>query len=170
MSANSGWRWTQARYGFIGLLGANALLLVILLINGMRIRSELLALHIGQPGQQFWLALQLFAIYGFLSLVGWLMVGLPIAMTLPAESLLRIPFLLKMLIGLASGPVALFLIVGILSRGQLHFPESFTNTGWLWILSMVMSTAAFYLYTALLRRTKSRNVFTARSKHQRLTD
>lgn len=170
MRPNSGWRWTQAKYAFVGLLGSNAVLLVILLINAMRIRAELLALHAGQPGQQLGLALQMFSIYGFLSLVGWLMVGLPIAMLLPVESLSRLPFPLKLLISLASGPVALFLIFVILSRGHLYFPESFTNTGWLWILSIIMSTVAFWLYVALLRKKRSSNVFTAPSRHGRLAD
>jgi hypothetical protein len=168
MSQNSGWRWTQAKYAFVGLLGSDAVLLFILLINAMRIRSELLALHVGQPGQQIGLALQIFAVYGFVLFVGWLMVGLPIAMLLPAESLFHLPLLLKLLISLASGPTALFLIFVILSRGHIYFPESLTNTGWSWVLSVVMSTLAFWLYVALLRRKKGSNVFTVPSRHGRL--
>jgi membrane-bound ClpP family serine protease len=118
MRLSSGRRWEQAKYGFVGLLGGNAAWLLLLLVNAIRIRSELLALHVG----------------------------------------------------LVSGPVALFLIFAILTRGHVKFAETYTSTSWLWLLSMLISTAAFWLYASLLRGTRSNSVFTAPSKLERLAD
>jgi hypothetical protein len=125
-------RMKQIGYSLVSLLVSNAVLLILLLLNAMRIRSSLLAAHIGQPGQQISLALQLSAIYGFFSFLGWLMVGLPIALFVPADSVVRLPALLRVIVGVVIGPSALFAIMVFLSHGQLHIPGTFTNTGFLW--------------------------------------
>jgi hypothetical protein len=78
------------------------------------------------------LALQLSAIYGFFSFLGWLMVGLPIALFVPADSVVRLPALLRVIVGVVIGPSAFFAIMVFLSHGQLHIPGTFTNTGFLW--------------------------------------
>jgi len=145
----------QIGYALVSLLASNAVLLILLLLNAMRIRSSLLAAHIGPPGQQISLALQLSAIYGFFSFLGWLMVGLPIALFVPADSVIRLPLLVRLIVGVVIGPFALFAIMVILSHGQLHISGTFTNTGFLWALSVLMSTLAFLLYCALLGKDRT---------------
>jgi hypothetical protein len=148
-------RMKQIGYALVSLLASNAVLLILLLLNAIRIRSSLLAAHIGQPGQQISLALQLSAIYGFFSFLGWLVVGLPIALFVPADSVVRLPALLRVIVGVVIGPFALFAIMVILSHGQLHIPGTFTNTGFLWALSVLMSTLAFLLYCGLLSKDRT---------------
>ena len=50
------------------------------------------------------------------------------------------------------GPVALILAFVVASRGRLDLHGTFRNTGWLCVLSTAMSSLAFWLYVALLRK------------------
>ena len=63
-------RLKQIGYALVALLASNIVLLILFLLNAMRIRSSLLAAHMGRPGQQISLALQLSAIYGFFLFFG----------------------------------------------------------------------------------------------------
>jgi hypothetical protein len=144
---------------FVGLLAGDAILLVYLLQNAIRLRADLIALHMGEPGRQIPQAIQTFALYARLSFIGWLFVGLPIALLLPAHSIRRLPWPLRPLVGAALGPLALFLIfvlVSDVSRAALahgHMvPGMFTGTASLWPLSILVSTVAFVVYVALLRK------------------
>jgi hypothetical protein len=148
-------RLKQIGYALVSLLASNIVLLILLLLNAMRIRSSLLAAHMGQPGQQISLTLQLSAIYGFFSFLGWLMMGLPIALFVPADSVLRLPVLVRLIIGMVIGPFALFAIFVILSHGQIHAPGTFRNTGFLWVLSVLMSAVTFLLYGVLLGKDRT---------------
>ena len=69
---------------FVGLLAGNVALLLFLLQNAVRIRADLLAMHMGEPGRQIPLALEMWALYAPFSFVGWLFVGVPIALLFPA--------------------------------------------------------------------------------------
>jgi hypothetical protein len=142
----------RMRYALVSLLASNVLLLSLLLLNAIRIRSLLLTSHIGRPGQEIPQAFQMAFIYGFFSFLGWLIVGLPIVLLLPADSVLRLPLLIQLVIGVVIGPFALLAIFVILNHGQLHAPGTFTNTSFLWTLSMLMSAVAFSLYCALLSK------------------
>jgi|HubBroStandDraft_2_1064218.scaffolds.fasta_scaffold00867_10 hypothetical protein len=155
MKPSSRQRWTQAKYAFVGLMGGNVALLLILLADAFVLRSKLITLHMGRPGQQIALALQIFLIYGFFSFVGWLLVALPIALFVPAETIVHLGFLWRLAIGVTTGPVALLLVFVVASRGRLDLHGTFTNTGWLRVLSIVMSSVAFCLYVALLRKARS---------------
>ncbi len=133
-------------YAFVGLLAGDAILLLFLLQNAIRIRADLLALHMGEPGFSF---------------VGWLFVGLPIALFLPARFIARLPWALRLFAGAALGPLALFLIFMLasdssraaLAHGHI-LPGMFTNTASLWPFSILVSTVSFVLYAALLRKEK----------------
>jgi hypothetical protein len=148
-------RLKQIGYALVSLLASNIVLLILLLLNAMRIRSSLLAAHMGQPGQQISLTLQLSAIYGSFSFLGWLMMGLPIALFVPADSVLRLPVLVRLIVGMVIGPFALFAIFVILSHGQIHAPGTFRNTGFLWVLSVLMSAVTFLLYCVLLGKDRT---------------
>lgn len=125
-------------------------------------RADLLALHMGEPGRQIPQAMQIFVLYARLSFVGWLFVGLPIALLLPAHFIRRLPWPLRLLVGAALGPLALFLIFVLVSdasrKALAHghmLPGMFTGTASLWPLSMLVSTVAFVVYVTLLRKERA---------------
>jgi len=148
-------------YAFVGLLAGDAILLLFLLQNAIRIRADLLALHMGEPGRQIPQAIEIFVLYARFSFVGWLFVGLPIALFLPARFIARLPWALRLFVGAALGPLALFLIFMLasdsnraaLAHGHI-LPGMFTNTASLWPFSILVSTVSFVLYAALLRKEK----------------
>ena len=146
-------------YAFVGLLAGDAVLLLFLLQNAIRVRADYLAVHMGEPGRQIPQAMQIFALYARLSFVGWLFVGLPIALLLPTHIIRRLPWPLRPLVGAALGPLALFLVIALVSdvsRAALAhghmLPGMFTGTASLWPLSILVSTIAFVVYVALLRK------------------
>ncbi len=145
-------RRRRLAFAFGGLLASNALLLLFLLQDAIRVRSSLVQLNIGPPERQIPQAITTFVIYGSLSFLGWLLIGLPVVLFVPERSILRLPWPLRIAVGLLLGPVALFAIVAVLSRGQFQIPGSFESTGLFWLLSAVLSAVAFSIYTALLRK------------------
>lgn len=119
----------RVAYAFVGLLGGNSALLLFLLQNAMRLRSSLFGMHMGEPARQIPIALQLFVLYARLSFVGWLFVGFPIALLLPARSITGLWWPLRVLVGAALGPLALLVIFVLLGHGhvsstKLHEHES----------------------------------------------
>ena len=143
----------RVTYAFVGLLCGNVALLLFLLQNAIRLRTDLLAIHMGEPGRQIPLALEMWAFYAPFSFVGWLFVGVPFALIFPARSIKGVPWTLRVFFGAALGPLALFLIFALLSHGHIHFSNygTFTGTGWLWAFSSLVSTVSFVLYMGLLR-------------------
>jgi hypothetical protein len=148
-------------YAFAGLLAGDAILLLYLLQNAIRLRADLLVLHMGVPERQIPQAIQIFALYARFSFIGWLFVGLPIALLLPPRFIMRLPWQLRLLVGAALGPLALlllFLLVSDTSRAALSHGRilsgMFTGTVSLWPLSIMVSTIAFVVYVALLRKEK----------------
>ena len=139
-------------YAFVGLLAGDVVLLLFFLQNALRSRAELLASHMGEPTRQIPLALQMFAIYASFSFVGWLFVGLPMALFFPVRSIMRLSWTLRLLIGASLGPFALLVIFVLLGRGHLSFPASFTGTSLLWAYAILVSVVSFAVYVALLRR------------------
>jgi hypothetical protein len=146
-------------YAFVGLLAGDTILLLYLVQNAIRLRADLITLHIGEAGRQIPQAIQTFALYARLSFVGWLFVGLPIALLLPARFIRRLPWPLRLLVGAALGPLALFLIFALVSDSSLAalahghmIPGMFTGTASVWPLSILVSTVAFVVYIALLRK------------------
>jgi hypothetical protein len=139
-------------YAFVGLLAGDAVLLLYLLLNAILMRSVLLAVHMGEPAKQIPNALQMFVLYAGFSVAGWLLVGLPIALLLPARSITNMWWPLRVLVGATLGPLALFGVLAVLSRGHLSFPGSFRGLGLLWAFSALVSTVAFVAYASLLRK------------------
>jgi hypothetical protein len=143
----------RVAYAFVGVLGGNAALLLFLLQNAIRLRSSLLAMHMGEPALQIPHALEMFAFYAPFSFVGWLFVGVPIALLFPARSIKRLWWPVRVLVGAALGPLALFLVFVLLSHGHIDFSDhgTFTRSSLLWAFSILVSTVSFVLYAALLR-------------------
>jgi hypothetical protein len=143
----------RVAYAFVGLLGGNAAMLLFLLQNAIRLRASLLAMHIGEPALQIPHALEECAFYAPFSFVGWLFVGVPIALLFPARSIKRLSWPVRVIVGAALGPLALFLLFVLLSHGHIDFNDhgTFTGTSWLWAFSILVSTVSFVLYAALLR-------------------
>jgi len=140
-------------YSLAGLAAGNVALLIYLSISAARARSALLAQHLGQPARQFPLALEMFAVYCVFSLVGWALVGAPVAAFVPSRTVARLPWPAVVLLGGALGPLALFLMFLLLSRGAvLGAPGAFRDLGALWLFAAIVSAVAFVVYAALLRR------------------
>jgi hypothetical protein len=136
-------------YAFVGLLAGIAILLLFLLQNAFRVRAMLLAAHMGEPARQISYALQVFVLYAIFSFVGWVLVGLPTALAFPARSITRLSWPLRVVVGAALGPLALFAIFVLLAHGHIN-SLSFTGTSVLWAYSILVSTVSFVVYVALL--------------------
>ncbi len=139
-------------YAFVGLLAGDAVLLLYLLLNALITRSVLLAVQMGEPARQIPNALQVFVLYAGFSIAGWLLVGLPIALLLPARSITDMWWPLRVLVGATLGPLALFGVLALVSRGHISFPGSFRGLGLLWAFAALVSTVAFVTYASLLRK------------------
>jgi hypothetical protein len=74
-------------YALVGFLGGNVALLLFLLQNTIRLRADLLAMHMGEPERQIPLTLEMWIVYAPFSFVGWLLVGVPMALLFPARSI-----------------------------------------------------------------------------------
>jgi len=146
--------WKRLAYAFVGLLAGNAALFLFLLQNAIRLRADLLAMRMGEPGRQIPQAIELFIFYTPFSFVGWLFVGLPIALLFPGRSITRLPWPLRLLVGAVIGPLALLVIFVLLGHGHVS-STSFTGTSSLWAYSILVSTVAFVLYVALLPKENS---------------
>lgn len=142
-------------YALVGLLAGDAALLLFLLQNALRIRADLLVLHMGEPARQIPGALQLFVLYARLSFVGWLLVGLPIALFFPAPFVTSLWWPLRVFVGAALGPLALLAILALLDRGHIGFPGIFRGTSSLWTFSILVSTVSFVSYVTLLRKERA---------------
>jgi hypothetical protein len=148
---------TRLGYAFLALLAGDLALLAVLLDNAIRVRASLTAIHMGEPALQIPQALQMFKLYAKFSVVGWLLVGVPIALLFSAHFVARLRWPVVVLVGGTLGPLALFLIFTLLSRGRIRFssPGTFTGTTWFWEFSVLVSTVAFSVYAVLLRRATS---------------
>ena len=138
-------------FAFGGLLVGDGLLLLCLLAKALR-RATLSAAHFGEPTGIISVTFQTFDIYAIFSFVGWLVVGLPIALFFPARFITRLSWPLRVLVGAALGPVALFVIFLLLGHGHISFPGTFRGTGALWPFAVVVSTVSFVAYVALLQK------------------
>lgn len=106
----------------------------------------------GIPADQVPLALQVFFIYAAFSVVGWIFVGVPFALAIPARLLSRLAWPFRFLLGAALGPLALLLIFLLLfARGGHMGGFSLAHTETLWPFSILVSTVSFLVYVALLR-------------------
>ncbi|HEX5236359.1 MAG TPA: hypothetical protein VFW25_13635 [Silvibacterium sp.] len=134
-------------YSFLGLLAGNIALLIFSLLYSLR--SGTLLYH--QSSFPFWSQIKAFPVISIFSIVGWLIIGVPVVLTLPSDSIARLPKLVLLLIGIALGPLAISLIFVLLSRGQ-NIAAAVTATRPFWLYAAIVSTVAFAVHCLLLRR------------------
>jgi hypothetical protein len=147
-----------ACFAAIGLVAGNAALLIFLLCNALRLRSMLLSAHAGEPYGALTQAWEIFLLYAMVSVFGWILVGVPIAVAIPARLLSRVAWPSRMFIGATLGPLALLLIFIVLfaSQGRLSV-FSLAHTESLWPFSVLVSTISFLVYAALLQEAFPKN-------------
>jgi hypothetical protein len=133
----------RVAYAFIGLLAGDAMLRLYILISWGR-----------QPDN---ITLFIFAMFSF---VGWLFVGLPVALFLPARSVTRLSWSLALIVGVVLGPVALLgALLGIFLTCYVY-PIGFVSgmPGLLiskvlpYAYSILVSSVSSVVYVALLRK------------------
>jgi hypothetical protein len=125
----------------------DAALLFYMLLNAFLARATLLAAHAGLPYDQIPVAIQQFTLYAPFSLVGWVLIGVPIALLLPVRSVIRWPWPFLIALGGCLGPPAMLIVLQMLGGGRIVL----AGTGPLFILSILVSTISFAVYVALLR-------------------
>jgi hypothetical protein len=126
-------------FAAIGLLAGDAALLLIL-------------------SPSFVIASGVFWVYVIVSAVGWTLIGLPFALLVPARVVSHLPWPLRILAGVVLGPLALLLMVVLLLAKQGRLREfSLAHSESLWPMSILVSTVAFLVYAALLRRREVRS-------------
>lgn len=142
-------------YALVGLLAGDAILFFYLIGGALLTKSLAIAERVGAPAGVV-LMLEIFIIYAGISFIGWLLVGLPIALLFRPDSFVRLPWFLRVLVGALLGPVALFGIFGVLAtHGHVNFrPFPGDNGLWAYSISMVISTVAFLVYVGLLGKEK----------------
>ena len=95
----------------------------------------------------------IFLWYAMFSVVGWFLLGVPIAVAFPVRLLLRLAWPVRLLVGAAIGPLALLIIFVALFATQGRLGEfSLAHTDGLWFFSSLVSTVSFVVYTALVLR------------------
>lgn len=127
---------------------------VLLAFIGLLAGDGVLLLYLFLSARAAWDILTLYAIF---SLIGWMLAGLPVALMFPVRVYSRLAWPLCFLIGAILGPLALLLIFIVLFglQGQLG-AFSLAHTESLWPMSCMVSTVAFVVYAALLRRRANR--------------
>ena len=134
-------------YSFFGLLAGDAVLLILALLNALQIS---LLLH-GQLKAQFLTAVGWFIPIAIVSIVGWMMIGVPAVLIISTGRILKTAWWLILLVGALLGPLALLIIFLLLSRG-MPSGETFTHTGFLWTCASLISTVAFGIHCAMVRQ------------------
>jgi len=129
----------RVAYTFVGLLAGDAMSLLYLLVFWSRLPEMVVLLG-----------------FAMVSFVGWLFVGLPIALFLPARSITRLSWPQALVVGGVLGPVALFgalltVYVGTsgLLSGLAHYSMSEVTP---YAFSILISIVSVGVYVALLRK------------------
>ena len=133
-------------YTFVGLLAGDVMLLFLLLKHALHA-----TLFLGESAHLIGDAFQLFSLYAAFSILGWALVGLPTALIFSARFFTRLSWPFALLVGAGLGPPALLVIFALFSRSHVYF-SNFAETGTLYGYSMLVSTIAFMVYLALLRK------------------
>lgn len=149
-------RLLRVGYSFLGLLAGDAALLVLVVFNALR--TSLLQ-HGRLMGLLLQMSLEWFSLVAIVSIAGWMMVGVPAVLILSANRIVKTARWQLLLAGALLGPLALMIVFLLLSRGKVS-SEIFTNTGLFWICASIISTIAFGVHCALVRRSERRRLRT----------
>ena len=144
-------RLLRVGYSFLGLLAGDAALLFLGLFNALR--ASLLQ-HGKLMSLMFRSALEWFIPVVIVSIVGWLVIGVPAVLMISTGRILRTSWWPILMLGALLGPLALLVIFLLLSRG-MPSGQTFSHTGFLWACASLISTVAFGLHCALVRRSAS---------------
>jgi hypothetical protein len=141
-------------FATIGIIAGNAVLWLYLMGAAAYMRASLLRVHMGEPQlqfEQYWYGFLLCAVF---SILGWVVVGIPVAIVFPARLLTHRSWpVLGLLIGITLGPVALLLVfIAYLALEAGLTTASFDHTTRYWVFSIIVSTVSFLVYAALLRK------------------
>jgi len=142
-------------YAFVAFLAGDAAMLLYMLLNAFIARSQTLAAHAGDPYGHLPVAIQAFSLYAVASLVGWVIVGIPVALLLPAHFVKRWSWFTVIALGAFLGIPALVLVLLVIDGGRLVLDGGrsvLAGTAPLFILSILVSTVSFVIYIALLRK------------------
>lgn len=97
-----------------------------------------------------------FGIYAFGSIVGWVVIGIPVAIMFPVRLLKqRLWPAVSFVIGAGLGPLALLPVFVVWSGVNSRNLRNFTFgpiTKDLWVFSIIVSTVSFLVYAALVRK------------------
>jgi hypothetical protein len=146
-------KWNQRLiYAFVGFLAGDTALVLYMLLNALWVRTTLLAAHVGEPERQVSVALQVVTLYVVCSLVGFLVVGVPVALFLPTRFVTHWPWLVTILVGALLGPPGLFATLAVVDSAGVYLSSGFRETGLLLAFSILVSTVSFGVYVALLRK------------------
>ena len=148
-------------YTFVGLLAGDVMLLFFLLRHALHA-----TLFAGEPARLVGDALELFVLYAAFSILGWVLIGLPTALIFPAGSITRLSWPFALIVGAALGPPALLLIFILFGHAHVYF-SNVAETGPLFGYSILVSSVAFMVYFALLRKDmKDKPALPQRVSHQ----
>jgi hypothetical protein len=140
-------RLLRLGYSFFGLLAGDAALLILSIANAVHIS---LLLH-GQLKSQLFTAMGWFIPIAIVSIIGWMLIGIPTVLIISSERILKTSWLLILIVGALLGPLALVIIFLLLSRG-MPSSATFTDTGFLWACASMISMVAFGVHCALVGR------------------
>ncbi len=144
-------------YAFIGLLAGNAVM------DAYVLRGLPWALATSSTGVRLSdIVLGVFGVillFGTFSLIGWLLVGVPVVLFLPIRLVRRLPWAAIFAIAAILGPVAFFPVFLLLfaSPFMLDYPVAHSSVqhGWLaayWLFAFLASIVGFPTYCWLVRR------------------
>jgi hypothetical protein len=139
-------RSKRIRYSFVAWLAGQAALGLIVFFMSVFGGS-----HAGLSQ-----SLAITATYLMFSLVigipGWILIGLPVALFWPAAQLQKVPYYAVMLIGIAGGPMIVFLVLGCdaLAHGE-PFSGYLANSGLFFICAAIVAPVCCLVYKLLLR-------------------
>ncbi|MGH9498342.1 MAG: hypothetical protein ACRD3L_04310 [Terriglobales bacterium] len=139
-------------YALLGLVAGDTLLLLYLMQNALRVRSALLGVHMGEPSLTISNAIEHFSLLVIFTFVGWLFVGIPVALLFSARSIARLSWPVALAVGAALGPIALLVILLLLGHGHIYFSSGFNEPARQFAYLILISTVAFAVYRALLQK------------------
>lgn len=139
-------------YSFLGLLAGNAASLSALLVLAILRSFDPIR---GLSGLTPLWALGMSTVFGFFSLAGWAVVGLPVMFLLPAKFAVRTHWLVAALIGAILGALSLYLIFTAFNGGNIYWlrvtDPAFRETMAFFCAAALIAGIAMAVYCRLLR-------------------
>ena len=144
-------------YSFVGLLAGNVVNLLVLVLIAFLLRLNVSA-HIKEFGTlDFGQAVGLSFVICIMSTVGWVVVGLPVVLSLSTRIIAEFYSITSGLIGAVLGLSAMLLFYLATNRGQLDTtfftdPQKLPTTVAFFVDAALIAGIAFAVYCSLVRR------------------